>query len=66
MAGNLPDRVSISDSDAPWNQSHPDPSDINVECIDCDWRGTVADADYDGVPTCPECGQDVRPRDKKT
>jgi hypothetical protein len=59
MGNNLPPGVSISDSDAPWNQDHPDPSDIDVECRSCDWRGTLLDTPKDDPLICPECGQGV-------
>lgn len=56
MGNNLPDHVSISYSDAPWNQSYPDPSDTVVSCTECGWSGTVEDAEYTDDVYCPECG----------
>jgi hypothetical protein len=59
MGKNLPPGVSISDSDAPWNQRHPEPGDINVECKSCDFRGKLLDTPRDETLTCPDCGEGV-------
>jgi hypothetical protein len=61
MGDNLPPGVSISDSDAPWNDTAPNPEDCRVICPDCDWSGTVAESDYDEYPFCPECGAKTDP-----
>lgn len=65
MGNNLPPGVSISDSDAPWNQNYPDPSDIRVTCPEpsCGWRGTLDETDVSGAdphpPRCPDCSAEV-------
>ena len=49
---NLPPGVSISDSDAPWNQDHPEP---NFACEQCTWVGLEAPVKME----CPDCEHEV-------
>lgn len=55
MTGNLPDRVSITDSDAPWNQDYPEP---DWQCSECSRFGLDSEINMQN-PTCPECGAEV-------
>lgn len=59
---NLPDHVDISDSDAPWNQDHPEP---DWQCRECDRYGVDEELDEELVagnqePQCPDCGSGVK------
>jgi hypothetical protein len=57
MANNLPPSVSVTDSDAPWNQDHPEP---DWQCTECDRYGTTQEIKpIDPNPTCPECGAGI-------
>lgn len=56
---NLPPGVNIGDSDAPWNQTHPEPCDIDCRCEDCGWSGTLEETEAGSGASCPECNSEV-------
>lgn len=53
MGRNLPDRVSISDTDAPWNQ--PDPEPYCPKCGEVVINSDVVDES--GVWYCEDCDE---------
>lgn len=55
MSNNLPPGVSVSDSDAPWNQEHPEP---DWQCTHCDRYGQWGEVGS-GDPPCPDCGSAI-------
>ena len=42
-------------------------NDNNVECVQCDWKGTVDETnDWDGQLCCPQCGEPVEIIEEET
>ncbi len=62
--GYVMDAPTIEPKRGEWVE--PDENDITTACICslCDWRGHIMEDDVMGMPYCPNCGADMRGKEK--